>query len=211
MCSIQTAWNKYVNSVVKKLQYPIKWPTWGKLVLEREMQVLCNNELYQSYQAQMFKSSINEDKNKFMTCPTPNWGLKILSDSESKTLKYSCEKCSRVLWISWREIWHEGLTCKEYRKSKGYPIDDQLYWRFIMKEGLKRWVKWNCWVEKPKWCSDLSWWWNNPICKQWEERWLLSITSPKQDYTRGCRTSKQPIHSYSAKPSFNNKYYKYVI
>lgn len=202
---------QHIKNVIKKMHYPIKCPTWSKTILEREMQVLCNKDLYQSYQTLMFKHSLNEDKNKFMTCPTPNWGSKIIvNEPESKTLKYWCQKWSRVLWVSWRENWHEGQTCKEYRKIKGYPIDDQMYYRFIMKEGLKRWVKCSWWVEKPKWCSDLAWWWNNPIWKQWEERCLLSISSPKQDYTRGCRTSKQPIHSYSAKPSFNNKYYKYV-
>lgn len=201
---------RVVELSISKCLFPVQWPVWYKDMLDRELQVICDQDSYEEYLSLKYKKTLTDDNSKFLYCPTPNCGTTMDTEISRKTPRFDCPKCKKIYCAYCRENWHNGLSWKEYRSRKGYPQDDCTFFKFIKGEKVKKWSSWQDWIDKPKCCPNLKCLWSNVICKKCNNDCLVSINSNTKHIKWITKNQKQPIHSYSAKPAYNSKYYKYV-
>ena len=178
-------------------------------MLDKEVKSWCSKSRFKLYNSLQYKRSLAEDNSWFLYCPTPNWGSLIDSDLSKSSPRFDWTKCKQSYCAFWREIWHKWISWKEYRKRKGYPIDDVMFFKFIKGDKLTRCINWNDWIEMARCSHSNSCNWAKMLWKNWNKNWLVSLnTKSKAEYYS--KPHKQPIHSYSAKPAYNNKYYRHV-
>lgn len=186
---------QYVESLIENKQVPIQWPVCSKEMLDREIRVICNPSKYDEYINIQYKALLLEENNKNLIWPTANCNSKIDVDFSKKSYKYRWPKWKKSYCAHWRDTWHNGLSWNEYRARKGYPVDDPALFKLLKNDQSKWWEDCRKLLDKPNNWNDKSNWCNN-------------VNSHQVKYD--AKVAKQPVHSFSAKPAYNSKYYKFV-
>lgn len=186
---------QYVESLIDDKRVPIQWPVCRKELLDREIRVICSPPKYDEYINIHYKTLLLEENSKNLIWPTINCNSKIDADFSKKPLKYHCPNWKKSYCPHWRDTWHHGLSWNEYRVRKGYPVDDVLLLKIFKNDLPKCWDGSSSLIEKSNYWNDKAGW-NN------------ELNSHQVKYN--AKTAKQPVHSFSAKPAYNSKYYKFV-
>lgn len=87
-------------------------------------------------------------------CPTA--GCSAVFQFDQGLDNYRCPACKKHYCLKCRCIYHNGMTCAEYKINNTFSKDDEDFIKFVKGAKFKQCPKCNYWVERAQGCSTMS-------------------------------------------------------
>lgn len=113
--------------------------------------------MYLKYEEFQMKHLIDNNK-IFNRCPAPNCKFIYEWNGEKEGQKFKCTLCDKTYCIMCKVPWHENVTCKAYRESKGMPADEIAFAAYLKGQGVgtQKCPKCGVYVSKTAGCNHMT-------------------------------------------------------
>ena len=119
-------------------------------------------DLIQKYEKFSMNNLLMNNKDSYSCCPTP--GCEYMFFFEEGENRFLCPLCNKEYCLFCKNVWHKGMTCKEFQESKDEKKLDEKFLNFVKGANYKICPICKFWVEKAYGCESMKCRCGNKFC-----------------------------------------------
>ena len=154
---------QYFQSEINQNHCPLVCPVveCRKILSTSDIKQVLSDDLIEKYEKYSILNAISEQSDIFW-CPNPecNYAFSI-EDANADVKEYHCEMCGKHYCLNCQVPFHEGMTCKEYKKTQKTSKEQELkaekqFRSFVKSSKTKQCPFCKFWVEKSRGCDHMK-------------------------------------------------------
>ena len=148
----------YLKSCLESNHLPAKCPyeKCNGEIISSDLSLFLDKDTKAIIEQRAFKNLIDTNPNEYSCCPTANCQYIFLYTLGVDIPRLICPICNMDYCLNCKCLYHNWMTCNEYKISNTYSDDDNKFEEFVKGQKFKQCPKCRFWVEKTQGCNHMT-------------------------------------------------------